>query len=374
MTALRKGTLHFARPEDPAGWYVPVFFDVPAAGLPGVRVAVSYPRDRARVDVGLWDPAGFRGWSGSERSELWVGPETATPGYLPGELPAGQWAVWLGLYVVPEDGVDIEITVTAAPPPPVAAPDGEPGPRPARRSLPTGPWGGTWLAGDLHCHTVHSDGAGTVGAVAAMARRAGLDFLAVTDHNTVSHHTELPAAAAATGVALLAGQEVTNYAGHANAFGPRRWIDFRRPADTWLDATAAEGGVLSVNHPTAGDCGWQLPLGRPPGLLELWPGGWNRRADASATALLEVFERLGRPAAVGGSDYHRPSGHEAIGRPTTWVLAEGVAPADLPARAGEASSSAGRSSAGGRAGSSGSDDLADVVLAGLAAGRTAVSS
>ena len=66
-----------------------------------------------------------------------------------------------------------------------------PGERPGRRSLPAAP-GRTWLAGDLHSHTVHSDGALTVPELAALAVSRGLDFVAVTDHNTVSHHRELP--------------------------------------------------------------------------------------------------------------------------------------------------------------------------------------
>ena len=49
--------------------------------------------------------------------------------------------------------------------------------------------------GDLHTHTVHSDGALTVDELARFAAESGLDFIAVTDHNTISHHRELPQAA-----------------------------------------------------------------------------------------------------------------------------------------------------------------------------------
>jgi predicted metal-dependent phosphoesterase TrpH len=76
-----------------------------------------------------------------------------------------------------------------------------------------------WLACDLHAHTVHSDGSLGVAELAAASVRARLDVLAVTDHNTVSHHTSLPALASRYGVTLIAGQEVTTDRGHANAFG-----------------------------------------------------------------------------------------------------------------------------------------------------------
>jgi hypothetical protein len=311
------------RPSDEAGRYAPIPFEVPASGAPGLRVSIAYPREVARLDLGLWDPAGFRGWSGSERAELRLGPRAATPGYLPGEIVGGVWGLWLGLYVVPVEGVDIDVTVEVDPVPPEPAPTPAAGPAPARRrrtDLPGRP--GTWRAGDLHCHTVHSDGALTVLDVAGLAQGAGLDFLAVTDHNTVSHHAELPGAEAATGVTLLAGQEVTSYLGHANAIGAVGWIDFRLPADAWHAATTEAGALLSINHPTAGDCAWRQPLAQPPDLIELWHGQWRRRMDASAEEALGHLGRLGHPVAVGGSDFHRPGDHSAVGQPTTWVEAE----------------------------------------------------
>ncbi|MER7546255.1 PHP domain-containing protein [Spirillospora sp. NPDC127506] len=71
----------------------------------------------------------------------------------------------------------------------------------------------------MHSHTVHSDGTLPVRELACLAASQGLDFLAVTDHNTVSHQPELPAASAHAGVLLLPGQEVTTDLGHANVFG-----------------------------------------------------------------------------------------------------------------------------------------------------------
>ena len=131
-----------------------------------------------------------------------------------------------------------------------------------------------WLAGDLHTHTVHSDGIMSVPELARFAAGRGLDFLAVTDHNTVSHHAELPAASAAHGVTLVPGQEVTTEQGHANAFGDIGWIDFREPPDEWLAATERDGGLLSVNHPYGGHVSWTAPMKRLPPLLEVWHWSW----------------------------------------------------------------------------------------------------
>ena len=295
--------------------YLP--FDV---GLDARAVAVEldYDRAAATLDLGVLDPAGFRGWSGGARSGFVITPAAATPGYLPGELVAGEWRVILGLYRVPAGGIDftLEVRLGAATPPPAPPPPPLPA-RPPRRALPSAP-GRRWLAGDLHAHTVHSDGSLTVDELAGLARGRGLDFLAVTDHNTVSHHAELPAAAARTGVLLVPGQEVTTDTGHANCLGDGGWVDFRGTADDWLAAAEARGALLCLNHPLLpGDVGWRRPLRRAAPLVEVWHWTW----DGDDPAPLEWWlARGGVP--VGGSDFHRPGEGIAPGGPTTWVEAE----------------------------------------------------
>ena len=295
--------------------YLP--FDV-GPGARAVAVELDYDRTAATLDLGVLDPAGFRGWSGGARSGFVITPAAATPGYLPGELVAGEWRVILGLYRVPAGGIDftLEVRLGAAalppvpPPPPLAA-------RPPRRVLPAAP-GRRWLAGDLHVHTVHSDGSLTVDELAGLARGRGLDFLAVTDHNTVSHHAELPAAAARSGVLLVPGQEVTTDTGHANCLGDGGWVDFRGTADDWLAAAEAGGALLSLNHPLLpGDVGWRRPLRRAVPLVEVWHWTWDGYDPAPLDWWLA---RGGVP--VGGSDFHRPGQGIAPGGPTTWVEAE----------------------------------------------------
>lgn len=62
---------------------------------------------------------------------------------------------------------------------------------------------------DLHAHTTWSDGTQSVAQLWHEARRAGLDVLALTDHDTVAGWAELPAAVEATGVAAVPGIEVS---------------------------------------------------------------------------------------------------------------------------------------------------------------------
>ena len=316
---------------------------------PGTRtleVRLRYDRQAGVLDLGCLGPAGFRGWSGGARDRFVIGAAEATPGYLPGELEPGLWRVIIGLYQVPLDGLDWEIVAQTAGqgglgPEPAADPPPPAIERPVPRPLPASP-GRRWWAGDLHTHTVHSDGVLTVAELARLARGNGLDFIAVTDHNTVSHHPELAAAAGRYGITLIPGQEVTTSHGHANALGDIGWVDFREPPMAWLAATRDRGGLLSVNHPIAGPVSWMHAMPERPPLVEVWHWSW---LDLSWTTPLSWW-RAWDPAAipVGGSDWHRPGSDAPPGTPVTWVESESDDPGDLLAAigAGRVAISAGR--------------------------------
>lgn len=62
---------------------------------------------------------------------------------------------------------------------------------------------------DLHAHSTWSDGTRDVAELFADARAAGLDVLALTDHDTVAGWAELSGAVAASGVAAVPGIEVS---------------------------------------------------------------------------------------------------------------------------------------------------------------------
>jgi PHP domain-containing protein len=322
--------------------YLPL--EVPA-GSQALRVLLDFDAEGTVLDLGCFGPAGFRGWSGGARRSFVIGAESATPGYLPGELEPGTWHAVLGLHRIPASGARYELTAeaTALPPDPVPGAGARQVPpltsRPSVRALPAD-GGMRWLAGDLHAHTVHSDGRMTVPELAKFAASRGLDFLAVTDHNTISHHAELPAAAAAYDITLLPGQELTTERGHANAFGDLGWIDFREPPDEWLACTEREGGLLSVNHPYGGHVSWTAPMTRRPPLLEVWHWSWLDLRWTTPLAWWLAWDP--EATAVGGSDWHRPGSDAPPGSPTTWVQAEDT------------------------------DNAA--LLAGLAAGRVAISA
>lgn len=343
--------------------YVYVPFDLPApATALRVRYRYSDPISAAQTsggnvfDIGLFDPrgaefpggAGFRGWSGSARSEFTITPDDATPGYLPGPLPAGRYQILLGLYRVQPAGGDYTIGIEAElDDAPQATGDRSPttdhepadqSRASARRDDSTAA-SSMWLRGDFQSHTVHSDAKGTIAQITAKARALRLDFLAITDHNTTSHHTHLPACAD-DDLLLIPGQESTTYYGHMNIWGTRRWCDFRcRTADEIAQVIAlahAHGGICSINHPKRDGPPWEYGDDLPTDTLEVWQGPWANR-NTESLARWERLLNLGRRVpVVGGSDYHCPAAEEVgflrLGQPTTWVrAAERSVPAILDA-------------------------------------------
>ncbi|MGP3918305.1 CehA/McbA family metallohydrolase [Nonomuraea sp. 10N515B] len=312
-------------------------FEVPA-GTAAVTVRLSYDRSQGVLDLGCGSPDGFRGWSGGARDEYTITADWATPGYLPGAVEAGTWRVWVRLHRIPLQGLDYTLdisTESAVPPEPVVEepPHGE---RPPRREIPDID-GMRWFAGDFHAHTVHSDGNLTLAELAELAHGRGLDFLAVTDHNTVSHHPWL--AKIDREITLIPGQEVTTDRGHANVFGDVGWVDFREPADSWVEHAERAGGLISVNHPLGGDCAWLLPISRRPRLAEVWSSGWWDRRWGAPLAWADAWRD--DVIAIGGSDFHSHGSDGLPGAPTTWVLAEDTSTVLDGVRAGRTAVSAG---------------------------------
>src|SRR3972149_3369222 len=123
-----------------------------------------------------------------------------------------------------------------------------------------------WLRAHPHPPTTPSDGLNTVDEIVASAIERGLDFLAVTDHNTNTHHEDL-ARLSHLPIVLIPGEEVTTYWGHANMWGLREWIDFRCADADSIQAVQRfvlrKGGLISVNHPKS--------VG-PPWLFASWSG------------------------------------------------------------------------------------------------------
>lgn len=112
--------------------------------------------------------------------------------------------------------------------------------RRARREAPApGEIRGAW-----HVHTTRSDGRGTIDEVVRAARRAGLQFVVVADHNALT-----PADAGyRDGVLVVPATEISSRYGHVVALGLPRAPGAEEKADP-LGRTAAAGGAAVIAHP-----------------------------------------------------------------------------------------------------------------------------
>jgi hypothetical protein len=102
----------------------------------------------------------------------------------------------------------------------------------------------------VHLHSVHSDGTGTVGQIAAAARRAGVDVVLLTDHDTLEARRRGEEGWHGP-VLVCVGTEVSP-AGrdHYLAFGLEREIDHRGLTSAQIvEAVARAGGFGFPAHP-----------------------------------------------------------------------------------------------------------------------------
>lgn len=358
---------HFDATDRAANEFPLLPFEVPpeVARL-HVRYQVSHPvsADKAGqqegniVDIGLFDPhgadflaaQGFRGWSGSGRQEFTIAANEVTPGYLPGPLYPGTWHVVLGLYQLAPEGCDYRVVVTLQGAG-CRMQEAKSKKQDAGCRKQEAESGRRWYRGDLHAHTWHSDGSAPLGELVAAARAQGLDFIAVTEHNTVSHLPLLREQATAD-LLLVPGVEITTYHGHANVWPIDDFVEFR----CWRDEQMAQvrkmvrarGALFSVNHPKDGGPPWEYGSLFEPDCMEVWGAPWivsNYQSLAVWDAQLRQGQRI---TAVGGSDKHQGpftgelSWYE-IGTPCTWVYADALSVEAIVAglRAGHAFVSAG---------------------------------
>ena len=323
-------------PEAP-GDFVFVPFNVPE-GTVEIEVRHSDMSADNILDFGLDDPKGFRGWGGGNEEAAIVGVEAASRSYLPGPIAPAEWRVVIGkakIKVKPAHyHIEVDFRTTATLPKVPRTPYAPPS-APLSTSA-------RWYAGDFHVHSRESgDARPTIDDVATFAASRKLDFIELSDHNTVSQDSLIAAAQAKTRILLIPGVEYTTYAGHGNAIGATAWIDHRIGTSSTIlqavDAIHAQGALFSINHPglDIGDqcigCGWKhdLPADKVDA-IEIETGALKPVGFLFHPLAINLWEKQlatgAHIAALGGSDDHS-AGIETdaksspIGSPTTLVFA-----------------------------------------------------
>ncbi len=287
-------------------------------GVEQITVSYSYP-DATKgllgdlhpvntIDLGIMDESGrFLGWSGSAKKEIFIGEYSSTKGYLSAPIKPGEWKIIVGAYHVADSGVEVTYEIDF---------------KKKERQL---------LYGDLHVHSEASDGKYDAFTLAGLAKKQGLDFIALANHNNYSENLNLPRV---DNLTFIPAVEWTHYKGHMNFFGvPSPFensfiANNEAEAEKLVNDARARGAVISVNHPKCRICPF-LWENENFDMVEIWNGPMtprNARAIAYWTKLLKEGKKI---PAVGGSDYHKPLNPARLGNPVTAVISESRSSADI---------------------------------------------
>ncbi|MBX3086257.1 MAG: CehA/McbA family metallohydrolase [Anaerolineae bacterium] len=289
-------------------------FEVPPL-VTGISVQYAYgPRQVGKytnlVTLSLYDPQGCRGNAhrGVASETIRVAETEASFGFTHGKIPAGHWALYLHTHMVlPGEPVRYTIHITF---------ETKGQETPQTQSIPMR--GAGWYRGNLHSHTLHSDGHWLATDLVAWAHSEGMDFITLTDHNTVSGLAEMDSMSSRA-MLTMGGIELTTFFGHAVILGTREWIEWRTesPSGTMppiQQQVEANGGLFIIAHPKAPGgaictgCAWEY-TDMMPGtakMVEVWNSEWDSDSN-NEQALALWYEWLNQGhhlVATAGHDIH----------------------------------------------------------------------
>ena len=158
--------------------------------------------------------------------------------------------------------------------------------------------------GDVHTHTIFSDGQSTPAGLLMEAPAAGFDFLVISDHDEVASALRLQENLRRNrcDLRLFAGQEITmtpRY--HINVYPVPHRIDGRVSWRSIREQADAVGAVAQLNHPMTYGTGFS----------ELWYGDISRAGLDAVERRVEYLEKWRKqaagkiPAVTGSTDTHQ---------------------------------------------------------------------
>ncbi|MBI2424944.1 MAG: hypothetical protein HYV27_19110 [Candidatus Hydrogenedentes bacterium] len=150
--------------------------------------------------------------------------------------------------------------------------------------------GGNWYRGDLHAYSEYSGGSESVGQLIRRAEKSGLDFLAITDLNTVAHLSDpdFRSSQLALIPAMAWGNDTRGY---ALIYGMR--TEPQAPV-AWQEAQAncyrvqAQSGVFAIAHPASKQAPWQWGL-EYVNAVEVWYQDWRMPDPITLTDLSDAL-------------------------------------------------------------------------------------
>lgn len=286
-------TYHIEKADEKKYFFLP--FDVPE-NVEMLEVNYSYEGDKADsrvtekeknvIDFGLIDEKGDDvGTRGSNVRSVYISATSSTSGYRTICINAGEWKIIIGAYQIRKEGVTVSYEVNFHMKQP------------------------RWLRGDTHMHTTHSDGRYTREEIAYHAKKKGLDFIFITDHNNKLEGLPMPEVKE---LCVIKGVEFTNYKGHLNMFGLGKPFDGSYAINTFEEfqernlQAKERGAFQSICHPHCSLCPWLMGFENfHYDAVEVWNGPM-RKDNLKTIAWWDEQLRKGRRlVAICGSDYHR---------------------------------------------------------------------
>ncbi len=133
-----------------------------------------------------------------------------------------------------------------------------------------------WYRGELHARSSFGGGKETPEQLVRRAERAGLDFLAITDRNTMAACSD-PGFHSDSVVLIPALEWGNDQRGVALLYAPRtfpEFVDDVAQAQALVDVVQAQGGFFAIAHPCFPTAPWQWGLAYVNG-VEVWNRGWR---------------------------------------------------------------------------------------------------
>ena len=189
--------------------------------------------------------------------------------------------------------------------------------------------------GNLHIHTTHSDGGGSVKEIGKSARTVGLDFITLNDHSYLTG-LHLEEEGYHKGIAVLVGSEIGTRFHHYLAYNIKNQVDDENysPQEV-IDTVNSQGGFGFLAHPFekgmhflgngvaytwndwsvsgfSGICIWNFASRWKENIKSFWHGVFHiifkkYTLKGPSQKTLATWDRLcskRRVAAIGGSDAH----------------------------------------------------------------------
>lgn len=236
------------------------------------------------IDFGLVDEnSDDIGSSGSNTRKIIISKSFASDGYKRKE-PKGIWKIIVGCYQVKSQGTKVSYDIKFI-----------------FKEF-------RFLKGDTHTHTTNSDGKYPYLELVKKAKKKGLDFLFITDHNNSTQGLPIPVI---DGMSVIPGLELTNYDCHINLLGVRKpykgsYVGDIDEVNKKLVQAKENGAVRVVNHPFCFmcPCNWDLDK-IDYDVIEIWNGPVKTSDMKAGDWWQNKLEQGARIPVIGGSDYHR---------------------------------------------------------------------